>query len=341
LYLVPEEWQASDGGALDLFCVDSTGNPSHSVKSLTPQWNAFAFFEVSPVSFHQVAEVISKQRRNSVVGWFHGEPVKRDPLLPDPPVAFSIPQSISSSASETLKEWIAPVYLKAQTLASIRTAFVDQSSITLPNFFRSDKYSAVLSAMEQQSTPPGRIDIPTGSNGNVDHPNSSTANKWTMIGPPNKRHFWQYKCESNAADIVQQCAKFLCSSNLAMLLQEMTGLSLSSVCQPEVRKFNHGCYTMGHDTDPGLTQPGLDVCFSLATKAWNSEKWGGHTQYLDSEEALLAFDPLPNQLSLVFRGAPGAFRFVKHVNHKAKDSARYDMECTFHVDDDDDDEIVQ
>lgn len=32
---------------------------------------------------------------------------------------------------------------------------------------------------------------------------------------------------------------------------------------------------------------------------WPSDKWGGQTQYLDADEALVAFDPLPNQVLLV------------------------------------------
>ncbi len=36
-------------------------------------------------------------------------------------------------------------------------------------------------------------------------------------------------------DIVQQCARFLCSAELSLLLQEMTGLPLTRVCDTEVR----------------------------------------------------------------------------------------------------------
>ena len=89
-----------------------------------------------------------------------------------------------------------------------------------------------------------------------------------------------------------------------------------------------------------IKQPGLDACLTLGTAPkWKSDAWGGHTQYLDSEEALLAFDPLPNQLSLVFRDAPDVFRFVKFCNHRAP-SARFDFECTFQVDEDEDEDAI-
>nr|XP_060644210.1 prolyl 3-hydroxylase OGFOD1 [Anolis sagrei ordinatus] len=52
LYLVPP-WKDSDGGTLDLFSTDEHSQPLQVVKSLVPSWNSLAFFEVSPVSFHQ------------------------------------------------------------------------------------------------------------------------------------------------------------------------------------------------------------------------------------------------------------------------------------------------
>jgi len=53
LYLVPP-WDRSLGGTLDLYDVDEHFQPKQIVKSLIPSWNTLVFFEVSPVSFHQV-----------------------------------------------------------------------------------------------------------------------------------------------------------------------------------------------------------------------------------------------------------------------------------------------
>jgi len=78
LYLVDENWEKSDGGSLDLFSVNSDNQPTSIVSSVIPQWNSFAFFAVTPSSFHQVAEVMTKSKcRLSVSGWFHGEPILR------------------------------------------------------------------------------------------------------------------------------------------------------------------------------------------------------------------------------------------------------------------------
>jgi len=59
-----------DGGSLDLFS-SSKGKPKDIVKSIQPKFNRFAFFEVSKTSFHQVREVIGKQRF-AIGGWFYG-----------------------------------------------------------------------------------------------------------------------------------------------------------------------------------------------------------------------------------------------------------------------------
>jgi Rps23 Pro-64 3,4-dihydroxylase Tpa1-like proline 4-hydroxylase len=42
LYLVPAGWKKTDGGCLDLFAVDSRGEPSTVAASLVPEWNSFA-----------------------------------------------------------------------------------------------------------------------------------------------------------------------------------------------------------------------------------------------------------------------------------------------------------
>ena len=57
LYLTVE-WSDEDGGLLELFNTDSDGNPKDVVQKLLPVNNSFAFFEVSPISFHQVSEVL-------------------------------------------------------------------------------------------------------------------------------------------------------------------------------------------------------------------------------------------------------------------------------------------
>lgn len=86
LYLVPGEWTEADGGSLDLFDMDG-GRPSDPVVSLIPARGNLSFFEVTPKSFHRVAEVLAADKcRLSVSGWYYGTPLQRPPLAPEPPL---------------------------------------------------------------------------------------------------------------------------------------------------------------------------------------------------------------------------------------------------------------
>ena len=54
IYFVSEDWDAVDGGALDLFAADDAGRPTRVTKRIVPQWNSFCMFAVSSISHHQV-----------------------------------------------------------------------------------------------------------------------------------------------------------------------------------------------------------------------------------------------------------------------------------------------
>ncbi len=57
-----------EGGELALFS-SRNGIPIEIGKHIKPAFNTFAFFEVSPLSFHQVEEVL-KGQRIAISGWF-------------------------------------------------------------------------------------------------------------------------------------------------------------------------------------------------------------------------------------------------------------------------------
>ncbi|OIR56659.1 MAG: 2-oxoglutarate and iron-dependent oxygenase domain-containing protein 1 [Amphiamblys sp. WSBS2006] len=79
LYLVDEEWTEEDGGTLDLYSTDEELNPEKIVARIVPKHNQFAFFTISPKSFHQVSEVVMKNTvmpRISIIGWYHRGPTK-------------------------------------------------------------------------------------------------------------------------------------------------------------------------------------------------------------------------------------------------------------------------
>ena len=59
----------SDWLMLQLFDTDSLGNPGSVAASLVPRPNSFALFEVSPVSFHAVSEVLSETKTRQELCW--------------------------------------------------------------------------------------------------------------------------------------------------------------------------------------------------------------------------------------------------------------------------------
>ena len=67
-------WDEVDGGALELYPVESPGTPAVDPSvSLLPKWNSMAFFTVQPGrSFHAVQEVFADGKpRLSISGWYH------------------------------------------------------------------------------------------------------------------------------------------------------------------------------------------------------------------------------------------------------------------------------
>ena len=65
------DFDKKDGGSLAL--LGSKGKkPTKISKRIYPKFNTFTFFEVTPVSFHEVEEVNSEKQRITIGGWFHG-----------------------------------------------------------------------------------------------------------------------------------------------------------------------------------------------------------------------------------------------------------------------------
>lgn len=55
-----------DGGSLNLL-----DKKQKKAKKLIPKFNSFTFFHVSPISFHEVEEVVVEKQRIAIGGWFH------------------------------------------------------------------------------------------------------------------------------------------------------------------------------------------------------------------------------------------------------------------------------
>ncbi|XP_018523589.1 prolyl 3-hydroxylase OGFOD1 [Lates calcarifer] len=349
LYLVPP-WHSSDGGTLDLYTTDGNFQPQSIVKSLVPCWNTLVLFEVSPVSFHQVSEVLSQEKcRLSVSGWFHGPSLERPPRHIEPP----IPRSPHLPRDETLLlEWVNPVYLDISYQEQIQEEFEDSSEIQLKDFLKEEKFREVAEALQLAQI------------------------QWMRRGPPNKRC-----CEAASLDSLPQCVsacwELLHSEAFFLLLSNFTGLRLhflcpadddeeskeegkeekkeqedagngeatgssvespsanasrekepsTPVCCGELRRWSHGSYTLLHDGEAARAEYALDLVLPFGCTDWQSE-FGGFTCYVANEEdeELLTVYPEDNSLALVYRDKE-TLKFVKHVNHKSSSDSAGGSTC--------------
>lgn len=200
-YLVPKSWREEDGGALELFDRDAeTGEPFKVVKSLVPHRNAFAFFEVTPKSFHQVAEVLTRDKtRLTIGGWFHGTTKERDQTMKSNLVRELCPPF--DIAREEFFEWVNPMYMDEETQQEIKDTFKANSEISLSNFLAEEKYEEMCAALRDSGI------------------------KWSSVGPANMRSYDSAEDES-LPEIIQECISFLRSDAMFVLLSTITGLRL-------------------------------------------------------------------------------------------------------------------
>ncbi|XP_071973713.1 prolyl 3-hydroxylase OGFOD1 [Engystomops pustulosus] len=339
LYLVPD-WCEADGGTLDLYSTDDRTQPGSIVKSLVPSWNTLVFFEVSPISFHQVSEVLSEDKcRLSVSGWFHGSSLERPPRYLDPPPIRNphLPRD-----HEILYEWINPVYLSFEYQSQIQEEFEDSSEILLKDFLKEEKFSAICEALETHNI------------------------NWELLGPPNRRCY--KRANGELPEVLSACMDLLRSEAFFLLLSNLTGLKLHFLapdnddsdegessskdnsrpsaqgveqgassaqlegdkvptCTGDLRLWEHGHYTMIHDNDPERQEFALDLFLFCGCEEWETE-YGGFTSYIakEEDEELLTVYPENNCLALVYRDKE-TMRFVKHINHRSLQRANNHTNC--------------
>lgn len=332
-YLVPEDWSEEDGGTLDLFECDAAGQPRTVTESILPVWNNFLFFEVTPTSFHQVAEVLSSKQRMSISGWFHGDPIVR----PAPYVEEPLPRAaISTNASVDLAKWIHPNYLNPKYHAQINQQFSEQSSIELPNFLIDEKWEALSKVFDRSleaetvstdaaSTTASSTAVASSSTG--DENGAAKAEEkpvskedllpFELVGPSNRRHYetlgrWT---PTTGHPLVEEANAIFRSPEFAALLEKLTGLTLAQV-HSEVRRFRQGAYTLAQDNQDQHSERGLDGYYFLCpVDAWDVDV-GGQITYMDEEDELATMIPSDNSFSLVFRDV-GCMKYVKYVNNEA------------------------
>ncbi|KAL9186494.1 hypothetical protein ACHAXT_005732 [Thalassiosira profunda] len=232
IYLTDPEptWTDVDGGRLELYEAvaenPEIGESSRRVpgalpvKTILPEFNAMACFEVRPgVSFHSVQEVFCDRPRLSLQGWYHSKEAPREvenatlqrlkstDKGEDMEGAFEPLETTGEKGGEGetnqlseedrsfLGNYINAAYLSNQSMEEMRERFEEESSIQLRHFLI-DEWNAKMSgafAKEDARDNLGK-DRPS-LNYNV-----GTSNRWKAVGPAHKQRFLQYDPKEGTAE---------------------------------------------------------------------------------------------------------------------------------------------
>lgn len=311
------------------------------VRRLSPKWNNFVFFEVTPKSYHQVAEVLSQDKsRLTVNGWFRGPKADIDATI----FIESYPDLVKCGSVEVeeavLRSWVSETYLDDDTQLQVMCEFKATSEISLPTFLNRDKYQQMCQLLADDSL------------------------DWELVGPPNRRHYHRLNLATapslakEMVQVFQSEAMFLTISNLSGIKfhplaadtseseeeeEEDEGIEKGprpekpvKVRNPrvslEIRKWTKGCYTVVHDHDPEVLddQSKLDCILHFDHDNETNRDHGGFMSYIakDADEELLTIEPSSNTLALVYRDNETA-RFMKFVNDSHPHTF-YDLSLVFH-----------
>lgn len=274
LYLVDDSWSEKCGGTLDLFTVNKNKEPNGIFKRLVPKRNRLIVFEVCDISFHQVAEVLTKDKmRLSIGGWFHGsskatlakdwkplEP-KFSPVETLPPLVLSKPQNLSNGA---LDDWINPTYMTESTQSAINNYFKDQPYIQLHDFLKQDMYDKVIAWLRNE--------------GNTE---------WRRVGPYEKQHLDIIETKPLKYEAKNECLGYCLrdlfqSSEMANLLSKLTNLSIEK-CSSQIRRFLPSCYTLSYDSGISVHEVRRSELDLLLTIVDNNDCWEDETGGQDDE----------------------------------------------------------
>lgn len=287
LYLVDEEWSEADGGALELFTTNlNNGHPDHVAMRINPKQNLLAFFEVTPISYHQVAEVMSTKNkpRRSMTGWFHGPNpnYKMKDFLKKLPFLYqrhsnlfnvTIPSLsiLGSSESNSLSINIHPYYKQPDMIKRMYQVFKDESVIELKQFI-------------------------------VKLPELDYNINWNMLGPANYCHLMACTQINNGS--LDHLLEFLAFSSDIQTILYGLGCLNTKIKASSIWKISKGDYLLIHD-EFASAYNGYDLYYFVIpdhqTISWKSN-WGGGIRYnLDDNDAIIRMEPCHNSLYILKR----------------------------------------
>eukprot|EP00210_Caulerpa_lentillifera_P002467 g2365.t1 len=365
LYLTDPEsdWQETDGGALELYSIDSQGEPEPTpVKRILPCWNQMVMFRVQPgVSFHSVEEVLTDtNHRLSISGWFHSAEntvLGTDQLstLNQLKDASHLPTEssfmfqtrtgnagLSTEDVEYLGKWVNEIYLVQESIEKIYRSFQEEGSIQLQDFLNQELLSEISTLLPE-----------------ADREDSILDGGWKINGPPHKQRYLKFNTsqiedESKASrlGLIFQRIKtqLFQSKSFISLLHELTGLTCLAG-HSEIRSFRPGSdYTIALYKDNKPDTLDAVLCFVNESDEETKAKWeygeiGGFEAYLladtkqeaaadvykadDEDSGVLSVNPVANTLNLVLSDK-GLIKFVKYISAAAPGN-RWDISAEYQV----------
>ncbi|XP_058798347.1 prolyl 3-hydroxylase OGFOD1 [Phymastichus coffea] len=222
LYL-SKNWIEEDGGALELFDTDKYGQPRKVVKSLLPEYNSLVIFEVANNSYHQVAEVRSKDKiRWSINGWFHGPVVQSEKVQrPKPVINYIEPEDVAVN----LLGWITDKYFIPGMIKQIQEEVETKSVLSLANFLEEEVYMTLSKEIESEKI------------------------KWISKGPADVCNY-EVAEETSLPTTLAEFYEIFKSATTFEYLGRLTGLDLHSVNKTipavtmELQRWSKGSYTL-------------------------------------------------------------------------------------------------
>ena len=309
-----KKWQPSDGGALELYELDSEGVPRDAPSlCLPPEFGALVLFAVVPgQSFHSVAEVLSSTDRLSISGWFHARqpPPEAETMASLAQLKRSFPPQpfkrikVSSAAVnvfENLKglaNLVNSSYLEPLTIQAIRRQLKTEGAVQLASFLRPDAFKKILRAAAAADLSAG-----FGSGRPSGPPTYSVGieGSWVLVGPPHLQRYCRYETPRNQNGDAAQAGRLLWKLRSAFLSEIFTtfirlisGRKLRA-SRAEVRRFRPGHdYTLAHAGQLNK-QTLLDMTFCCvpltrngaaeALQMWDSGDVGGFECLLERDES--------------------------------------------------------
>jgi hypothetical protein len=299
LYLVEAGWDGVlDGGTLDLYDMDMAGWPRQIIRSIVPEEGALAFFEVTPASHHQVAEVIAASRqRLAITGWLHGPSPHYDKQhfikklgksyasawhqtsawpyqirLADPGVDLAPFLQLPSQSRDfsTLKDVVHPQYLKAHMRDAIRHCFIEGEPVSLLAYLVPSTFQSLKARLLDPLKPP----VP-----------------WMPLGPPSWRSF---SCCPDMASLIPLFRDIFLSPLHVAFWADLTHISLDSsrlanlilTANVSFLRFQPGSYLLLHDTFAEQEQEkyghGIDAYFFILPEKHSQEDGQFCIAYQDS-----------------------------------------------------------